>query len=91
MGRTKKRAVLLNKDDDESRHIHKEDFKDFIKEFIKISKKQMASPPTDYEKALIVARPQEELKRKSPKKAILPELVEKKTILKTRPLKKKEN
>lgn len=76
MGKTTKRAVLLNKQDDTGGRINKDEFKLFLKEFLKTSKKRMASPPTQYEKALIVARPSEEIKRTSAKKlAILPELL----------------
>lgn len=77
MGKTTRRAVLLNKDGD-SRFINKEDFKNFLNEFLKISKKKMASPPTAFEKALIVAKPHEEMKKKkASNKAILPGLLEK--------------
>ena len=76
MGKTRKRAVLLNKQDDAGARINKDEFKLFLKEFLKTSKKRMASPPTQYEKALIVAKPSEEIKGKSAKKlVILPELL----------------
>jgi len=80
MGRnTARRAVLLNKGD-KSKYINKEDFKEFLKEFLKASKEQIASPPTAFEKALILAKPTEEKKRYSPaKKVILPELLAKTT------------
>jgi len=79
MGRkTTRRTVLLNKAD-KSKYINKEDFKEFLKEFLKASKEQIASPPTAFEKALILAKPTEERKT-PPKKVILPELVNKPTI-----------
>ena len=63
MGRkTTKRAVLLNKD--EPPCINKMEFSAFLKEFLKSSKKERASPPTHFEKELI-ARP---LKTIDPKK-----------------------
>lgn len=71
-----KRAVLLNKQDDTSGRISKDEFKLFLKEFLKTSKKRIASPPTQYEKALIVAKPSEEIKKTTTKKVtILPELL----------------
>lgn len=86
------RAVLINKDEDP--YINKEDLKQFLKEFLKASKNQMASPPTKFEKALIIAKPIEEIKNKPTKKVILPEIVigKKKTIiLKPIHTKKKKN
>lgn len=66
MGRkTTKRAVLLNKD--ESACINKVDFSAFLKEFLKTSKKERASPPTRFEKELI-ARPLKTIESKKPKK-----------------------
>lgn len=88
MGKTVKRAVLLNKEDDAGARINKDEFKLFLKEFLKTSKKRMASPPTHYEKALIVAKPSEEMKGKSVKKvAILPELLKE---IKMKPNEKKK-
>lgn len=82
-----KRAVLLNKQYDTSGHISKDEFKLFLKEFLKTSKKRMASPPTQYEKALIVAKPSEEIKRTTTKKiTILPELLKE---IKMKPNKKR--
>jgi hypothetical protein len=66
MGRkTTKRAVLLNKDG--SSCINKVDFSAFLKEFLKTSKKERASPPTRFEKELI-ARPLKTIESKKPKK-----------------------
>lgn len=66
MGRkTTKRAVLLNKD--ERSCINKVDFSAFLKEFLKSSKKERASPPTRFEKELI-ARPLKTIESKKPKK-----------------------
>jgi hypothetical protein len=75
----------LNKDtgDDPSHLVDKEDFTKFLNAFLKIPKKKMVSPPTAYEKALIVARPLGDLKKKTPRKVILPELLNTTTPIKT--------
>lgn len=64
MGKKTQRAVLLNKDGDISTFINKEDFNNFLNEFLKISKKKMTLPPTAFEKTLIVAKPIEENNKK---------------------------
>lgn len=92
MGRkTARRAVLLNRGD-KSKYINKEDFKEFLKEFLKASGKQISSPPTAFEKALILAKPTEEIQKRklTPKKISLPVLSDKTTTprKKTTPLKK---
>lgn len=75
MGKTTKRAILLNKNGGGSKFIKKEDFKDFIEEFLTISKKKMTSPPTEFEKAMIMATPLEETKKRTSKKVIIPEII----------------
>lgn len=81
MVRRTKRATLINKDK-AIEYINKEEFKEFLKDFLKVSKKKMASPPTELEKALIVSKPLEEIRKKPARKVILPEIVEKKQKLK---------
>lgn len=60
-------------------HYDKDMFKKFFEKFLKCAdKKKVVEPPTYLEKALIVGRPI----RRTPKKVILPEVVEKKKMKK---------
>ena len=71
-----KRAVRLDAAK-ENRHINKEDFKEFLREFLKVANKNKTLPPTQLEKAMIVGRPIN-VRAEKAKKAILPEVVGKK-------------
>lgn len=62
--KTTKRAVLLNRQEPSST-IEKIDFSAFLKEFLKSSKKERASPPTKFEKVLI-AKPLKTIKANLP-------------------------
>lgn len=75
-----KRAVLLNKKDVPTfNYINKTEFSEFLKDFLKSSKKKMASPPTQFEKALIIAKPVDEIKKPAVSNVVLssPELLDK--------------
>lgn len=90
MGVKTKRATLINKNDKTS-YMNNEDFKEFLKEFLKSSKKQIASPPTEFERALIISKPIEQIRNKPTPKAILPELLEKKRpVLTVKKIEKKK-
>lgn len=60
--KTTKRAILLNKDEQPT-NIDKIEFSAFLKDFLKSSKKERASPPTYFEKELI-AKPIRTIKSK---------------------------
>ena len=56
--------------------INKEDFKEFLKEFLaQTNKKDMTLPPTHLEMAMIVGKPSADKKKKPVKKAIIPEVI----------------
>jgi hypothetical protein len=81
------RATLLNKET-KSKKINEKKIKDFLKEFLKTSDKQkIFSPPTDFEKALIIEETGP-IRIKTPKKIILPKFVAD-TNNETCPIKKK--
>ena len=71
-----RRAVLLNKET-KSKRLNEKKVEAFLKEFLKTTNKQkIVSPPTEFEKALIIQEPSP-IRLKTPKKIILPAFVEK--------------
>ena len=73
--KTPGRAVLLNKET-KSKKLNEKKVEAFIKEFLKTTnKQQIISPPTQFEKALIIQEPIP-IRLKTPKKIILPTFVE---------------
>jgi hypothetical protein len=72
------RAVLLNKE--WNRHTNDKKANVYIKEFMKTNDvKKITTPPTQYEKALIVQEPRQ-IGLRSPRKIILPEFVDTKPV-----------
>ena len=70
-----RRAVLLNKET-KSKKLNEKKVEAFMKEFLKTTNKQkIISPPTEFEKALIIQEPTL-IRLKTPKKIILPTFVE---------------
>jgi len=70
-----RRAVLLNKET-KSKKLNEKKVEAFFKEFLKTTNKQkIVSPPTEFEKALIIQEPIP-IRLKTPKKIILPTFVE---------------
>jgi len=68
------RAILLNKET-KSKKINEKKIKAFLQEFLKTSDKQkIVSPPTAFEKALIIEETGP-IHLKTPKKIILPKFV----------------
>ena len=83
-----RRAVLLNKET-KSKKLNEKKVEAFMKEFLKTTNKQkIISPPTEFEKALIIQEPTL-IRMKTPKKIILPTFVGNTSPNKTTTRKKK--
>lgn len=83
-----RRAVLLNKET-KSKKLNEKKVEAFMKEFLKTTDKQkIISPPTKFEKALIIQEPTL-IRLKTPKKIILPTFIENTVPKKTTTRKKK--
>jgi hypothetical protein len=83
-----RRAVLLNKET-KSKKLNDKKVEAFMKEFLKTTDKQkIISPPTNFEKALIIQEPTL-IRIKTPKKIILPPFVQTTAPKKTTTRKKK--
>lgn len=83
-----RRAVLLNKET-KSKKLNEKKVEAFMKEFLKTTDKQkIISPPTKFEKALIIQEPTL-IRLKTPRKIILPTFIEDTAPKKTTTRKKK--
>lgn len=83
-----RRAILLNKET-KSKKLNEKKVEAFMKEFLKTKdKKKIISPPTKFEKALIIQEPTL-IRLKTPKKIILPTFIENTVPKKTTTRKKK--